>query len=282
MIPTPVIRHFLEDIKDGHYDRYMDLSIGISNTLNPAMRKALGLKDDDRGVIVTSVQSAGVCAGKVLVGDVLLTIDGLDIASDGMVQLEGERVLMSEVAERKYLGGTAKFTLLRDRKPMEVVVTFDRPWPFAMMATAYDQQPQYVLFGGLLFQPLSRNLLATYQFGSDRINHFYDNFISKEIYRERPEIVVLCAILPDPLNTYLAEFQQGIVDEVNDRKIRTLKDLAEALEAKADFYVMKFVGYGRPLVLERTAVEAARERIKKRYQVLSEQNLATGERPPAR
>jgi hypothetical protein len=189
---------------------------------------------------------------------------------------------MSEVAERKYLGGTAKFTLLRDRKPMEVVVTFDRPWPFAMMATAYDQQPQYVLFGGLLFQPLSRNLLATYQFGSDRINHFYDNFISKEIYRERPEIVVLCAILPDPLNTYLAEFQQGIVDEVNDRKIRTLKDLAEALEAKADFYVMKFVGYGRPLVLERTAVEAARERIKKRYQVLSEQNLATGERPPAR
>jgi len=282
MIPTPVIRHFLEDIKDGHYDRYMDLSIGISNTLNPAMRKALGLKDDDRGVIVTSVQSAGVCAGKVLVGDVLLTIDGLDIASDGMVQLEGERVLMSEVAERKYLGGTAKFTLLRDRKPMEVVVTFDRPWPFAMMATAYDQQPQYVLFGGLLFQPLSRNLLATYQFGSDRINHFYDNFISKEIYRERPEIVVLCAILPDPLNTYLAEFQQGIVDEVNDRKIRTLKDLAEALEAKADFYVMKFVGYGRPLVLERTAVEAARERIKKRYQVLSEQNLASGERPPAR
>src|SRR6202011_1228632 len=60
MIPTPVIQHFLDDIKDGHYDRYMDLSIGIQNTLNPAMRKALGLKDDDRGVMVSSVQSAGV------------------------------------------------------------------------------------------------------------------------------------------------------------------------------------------------------------------------------
>ncbi len=36
---------------------------------------------------------------------------------------------------------------------------------------------------------------------------------------------------------------------------------------------MKFIGIGRPLVLERTAVEAARERIKHRYNVLAEQNL---------
>ena len=275
MIPTPVIQHFLDDIKDGHYDRYMDLSIGIGNTLNPAMRKARGLKDDDRGVIVTSVQSAGVCAGQVLVGDVLLTIDGLDIASDGMVELEGERVLMSEVAERKFLGDKVKFALLRDKKPVDVTVMFDRPWPFTMLSNTYDTQPHYVLFGGLLFQPLSRNLLAAYQFTSDRINFHYDFFISKELYKERPEIVVLSALLPDPLNTYLGEFQQGIVDEVNDRKIRTLKNLAEALEAKADFYVIKFVGHGRPLVLERTAVEAARERIGKRYNVLAEQNLGS-------
>jgi len=275
MIPTPVIQHFLNDIKDGHYDRYMDLSIGIANTLNPAMRKALGLTDDDRGVVLSSVQSAGVCAGKLFVGDVLLSIDGLSIASDGMVELQGERVLMSEVAERKFLGDTVKFSVLREKQPLEVEVKFDRAWPFTMLATAYDTQPAYVLFGGLLFQPLSRNLLAAYQFTSDRINYHYDFFISKELYKERPEIVVLSAILPDPLNTYLGEFQQGIVDEVNDRKIRTLKDLAEALEAQAEFYVIKFVGYGRPLVLERTAVEAARLRIKQRYNVLSEQNLVS-------
>jgi len=63
----------------------MDLSIGIANTLNPAMRKALGLADDDRGVMVSNVQSAGVSAGKLDEGDVLLAIDGHEIASDGMV-----------------------------------------------------------------------------------------------------------------------------------------------------------------------------------------------------
>ena len=30
MIPTPVIRRFLKDIEDGHYDRYVDLGITYS------------------------------------------------------------------------------------------------------------------------------------------------------------------------------------------------------------------------------------------------------------
>ena len=93
---------------------------------------------------------------------------------------------------------------------------------------------------------------------------------------------MLSALRPDPLNTYLGEFQQGIVDEINDQKIRTLKDVAEAFAKTPDFYVIKFIGYGRPLVLERAAVEAARERIKKRYNVLSEQNLISTEVTPAR
>ena len=279
MIPTPVIQHFLDDIKDGKYDRYMDLSLGIANTLNPAMRKALGLGDDDRGVMVSSVQAAGVCAGKVLVGDVLLSIEGLEIASDGMVELEGERVLMSEVAERKFKGDTVKLSILRNRQPLEVTITFDRAWPFLMQANAYDLQPAYVLFGGLLFQPLSRNLLGAYQFSSDRVNYYYDNFVIKELYQDHPEIVVLTSILPDPLNTYVSEFREGIVEEINGKKIRTLKDAAESFAEQPEFYVIKVICYARPLVMERTAVEAARERIKQRYNVLKEQNLTTSEFP---
>ncbi|EDY21492.1 2-alkenal reductase [Chthoniobacter flavus Ellin428] len=277
MIPTPVIRHFLKDIEDGHYDRYMDLSIGIANTQNPAMRKGLGLGDDDRGVMVSSVQSAGVCGGKLEVGDVLLSIDGHDIASDGMVELEGERVLMSEVAERKFLGDSVKLGVLRNKKPLDVTIKFDHAWPYLMQANAYDTQPTYILFGGLLFQPLSRNLLGAYRFQNDRISYFYDNFVTKEIYKEHPEVIVLSEILPDPINTYLSEFHDGIVDEINDHKIRTLKDAADAFAEKPEFYVIKFIGYARPLVLERSAVEAARERIRKRYNVLAEQNLSETE-----
>jgi S1-C subfamily serine protease len=273
MIPTPVIRHFLKDIEDGHYDRYMDLSIGTFNTLNPAMRKALKLADDDRGVVVTTVASAGVCAGVLQPGDVILAMDNRTVASDGSVDLDGERVQMAEVAERKFLGDSLAFSVQRDGKPLELTVKFARAFPYNIQAATYDVQPTYVLFGGLLFQPLTRNLMAAYRFDNQRLEYLFDQFINKEFYKDNPEPIVLSGILPDPINTYLTEFQQGIVDEINDKKIHTLKEMAEAFSQAPEFFVIKFKGNGRPVVLERAAVEAARERIKSRYNVLSERNL---------
>ncbi len=274
MIPTPVIKHFLQDIKDGHYDRYMDLSITTFNLLNPAHRRALGLADDDRGVVVSGVQSAGVCAGIIEEEDVILAIEGHPVGSDGMVEFDGEHVMMAEVAERKFLGDSIKFSVQRAGKVLELKVKLDRAWPYPMQANTYDQQPNYVLFAGLLFQPLSRNLMGTYQFTSLRLDYLFDAFIAKEVYKDHPEIVVLSSLLPDPINTYFGEFREGIVDEINGKKVKSLKDLAAAFAEKSDFYVVKFLGLGRPLVLERSAVEAARERIKKRYNVPEEQNLS--------
>jgi S1-C subfamily serine protease len=273
MIPTPVIKHFLEDIKDGHYDRYMDLSIGTFNLLNPAHRRALGLADDDRGVVVSTVQSAGVSANIIKPGDVIVGIEGHPVTSDGMVEFEGEHVQMAEVAERKFLGDSLKLSVLRDCKALELTVPFSRAWPHGMQANTYEQQPDYLLQGGLLFQPLSRNLIGAYQFSNPRIDYFFDSFISRELYKERPDVIILSALLPDPINTYLGEFREGIVDEINGKKVKTLKQLAEAFGEKSDFYVLKFLGIGRPLVLERATMEAARERINKRYNVPQTQNF---------
>ena len=273
MIPTSVVRRFLKDIEDGHYDRYMDLSISTINLQNPAMRKALGLGDDDRGVMVSTICSAGSCAGLLQSGDVLLSMDDYPIASDGSVQLDGDRMQMSEIVERKFKGDSVKLHILRDRKEQDVNVKLNAPWPFVMQSNQYDVKPRFVIFGGLVFQPLSRNLLEAFQIDDLRVRYFYDYFVSKEIYLEHPEVVILSSILPDPINTYFNEFRNGILDEVNGVKIRTLKDAADAFAKPSDAYVLKLVGVGRPIVLERKAVEAARNRIVNRYNVLKEQNL---------
>jgi S1-C subfamily serine protease len=275
MIPTPVIQHFLEDVKDGKYDRYVDLSIGTFNLLNPAQRKALGLPDDDRGVMVSSVMAAGSSAGVLQVGDVILTIEGKPVASDGMVEIDGERVMMAEVAERKFVGDSVKMEILREKRPMTVEVKFTQPFPFTMNANQYEKLPEYVLFGGLLFQPLNRNLVNAYGFQNPRVDYYFDFFISREIYTKHPEVIVLSQILNDPINTYFTEFREGIVESVNEKPIKTLKDLSAAFAEQKDFYVVEFVGVGRPLVLERAAVESARERIKARYNVTQEQYLGS-------
>src|SRR5438552_4937283 len=59
MIPTPVIQRFLKDISNGHYDKYVDLGLTYSKLQNPAQRHFLGLKDDDRGVLINTVVQAG-------------------------------------------------------------------------------------------------------------------------------------------------------------------------------------------------------------------------------
>jgi S1-C subfamily serine protease len=273
MVPTPVIRRFLKDIEDGHYDKYVDLGITYFKLQNQAQRKFLGLKEEDRGVLVATVVAAGPCANVLRQGDVLLSIDDHAIASDGNVNLEGERVEMPEVVERKFKGDKVKFEIWRDKQPMTASVTLSTVAPYFIQGHAYDVRARYVLYGGLLFQPLSLDLIEAYQPTDLRIRHFFDYYVLEQIYLEHPDVIVLTNILPDPINTYLAPYRGGIVDEINGQKIRTLDDLAKMLAQPTDRLVVKMVGEGPPLVLDPKQIEAARERIKTRYNVSREQNL---------
>lgn len=273
MIPTPVIQRFLKDISDGHYDKYVDLGITYSKLQNPTQRHFLGLKDDDRGVLVNTVVAAGPC-GKVLKsGDVLMSIDDHAIASDANVELEGERVEMPEVVERKFKGDKVKLDLIRDKTPITATVVLDTVKPYLIQGHSYDHRPRYVLYGGLLFQPLNLELIEADRPSDLRVRHFFDFFVLDQIYLEHPEVIVLTNILPDPINTYSTPYRGSIVDDVNGKKIRTLADLAAALARPADRFVINLIGDGPPLVLDPKQVEGARERIKTRYNVITEQNL---------
>ncbi len=112
--------------------------------------------------------------------------------------------------------------------------------------------------------------------------HYFAHFIEEELYKERDEVIVLTALLPDPINTYLDEFREGILKKVNGAAIRNMKELAAAFAKQADEYVIDFEGAGRPLVLRRTDLEAAHERIRQRYNVLQEQFLGDEPAKPAR
>src|SRR5213082_1894771 len=280
MVPTPVINRFLKDVSDGRYDGYVDLGITYGKLQNPAQRKFLGLKDDGRGVLVETVVAAGPCAKILRPGDVLLAIDNHPIASDGNVELEGERVEMPEVVERKFKHDSVKFDIWRDKQSTSGSVQLDTVPPYLMQSHKYDVRPRYVVYGGLLFQPLTLDLLEAYQPTDLRLRHFFDFYVIDQIYREHPDVIVLTNILPDPINTYLAPYRGGIVDSINGKKIHTMDELSQTLAEPADRLVIDLIGDGPPLVLDPKQVEAARERIKMRYNVVREQNLQ--EQPTAK
>jgi S1-C subfamily serine protease len=273
MIPTPVIHRFLKDVEDGRYDHYVDLALTYRNLFNPAARSALGLEDENTGVQICSVYSSGASDGIVKPGDVILKIDGHTVSSDGTIPLEDEAVPLEEVVERKFKGDKVHLDILRDGKPMTLTVPLREPWPFKLQSNLYDERPRYFVAGGLVFQPVDQNFMEAHDPSDQRLNYLFDFFIADGLHATRPEIVVLSNILPDPVNAYADEFRYSVVDEVNGRRIKRIEDIAAAFEEKADYYVIKFAGGGRPIVLERKAIEEARSRISGRYALTAEKNL---------
>ena len=63
------------------------------------------------------------------------------------------------------------------------------------------------------------------------------------------------------------------MDKINGQRIRSLDDVAAAFEQPGEFHVIEILGEGRPIVLERTTLAEADQRIRQRYGVTSDKNL---------
>lgn len=274
MIPTPVVARFLKDVEDGRYDRYVDLALTYEPLFNPAMRRALGLAEDNRGVVVSSVYATGSSDGVVEPGDVLMKIDGLDILSDGTIPIDANGpVPLTEVVERKFKGDTVELEVLRDGKRKSLLVPLHSPWPFTLQASAYDEKPRFVVFGGLVFQPVDWNFMEAHDPTNPRLNYLFDYFVEDGIHKTVEEPVVIGSILPDPVNSYANEFLHAPVESINGERIRSIDDVAAAFAKPVDYHVVSLLGAERPIVLERNLVEQARPRILERYGVTLEKNL---------
>ena len=273
MIPVPVIERFLKDVEDGSYDHYVDLATSFVNILNPAQRRALDLPNDGVGVMVAEPDAAGSAGGILKPKDVLLSIDGYKIASDGFIEIEGERVDLNEIIERKFAGDTVDLEVWREGKREQLTVELKRFIPYLIQANQYDAQPNFYLYAGLQFQPLDRNMMEVHKIDNLQTRYQFIYFSQDEIYKQRPQVIVLTAVLPDSTNTHIKPFVHQVVDEINGKKIRLLKDVEEAFsgdyaeEGKEEFHVIRLLGEGRPLVLDRNDAALAHERIKAEYNV---------------
>jgi S1-C subfamily serine protease len=266
MIPTPVIRRFLKDVEDGKYDYYVDIAIRWMTLENPAMRKYLGRPNDGLGVVVTDIFAEGSSAGLLRKGDVLLSIDGHPIESDGSVRLQGQPVQLEEIVERKFAGDPVDLELWRNRKLERVMLKLRPAEMFSMYEILYEPPPRYVLYGGLVFQPMTANLMAVLAGSADlRLRQTYALFGQDQIYRDTPEPVILSFVLPDPLNVYLRGMAGQLVREINGHRIRTLADVEPALRDGGDRTLIRFEGDQRPAVLKKNEVDRAMPRIMAQY-----------------
>lgn len=281
VIPITVIDHFLEDIKDGRYDGYPDLGIITVNLLNPAYREFVRLPEGRTGVVAAALIEGHSAQGFVSPGDLLLAIDANPIRNDGTISIAGENYFLEEIVERKQVGDEVTIDLIRNGEEISLAVPLIKSRELLRNWNEYETEPDYLIFAGLLFQPLSREYLKTWSEdwinrSDPRLAYYFSYYNQNRIHRERPEIVVLSRILAGPVNQYYSSLSQLVVDRVNGMKIAALADLEEAFARPAgDFHLVEFDGGGPPVVLDAAAAEEEHGKILDRYRIPADRHLSS-------
>ncbi|MEP2776420.1 MAG: trypsin-like peptidase domain-containing protein [Luteolibacter sp.] len=275
IIPTPVVKRFLTDIADGSYDHYAELGITEFPLHNPAMRAALGLPNNGQGVLVTNVVPTSSVDGILETGDVLISLDGNPVDSDGQVLVDGEKVNLNEIVERKFSGDKVAVRYLRNGSWNDVEVTLKPLPPSRLYSVQYEKTPRYVVFAGLVFQPLDTNLFATSKFSDITVRRLYTDYVSKGIFQEKKDIVILTQIEPDPVTSQIDNFTGMAVEKVNGLPVRDLAHLYELLytENPPEYHVIEVYGANRPIIIPSDKVSAANERVQANYGIAKLYNL---------
>lgn len=275
IIPTPVIRRFLKDAEDGSYDHYVELGINEFPLHNPAMRKALGLPHNGEGVLITNVVPTSSADGFLRTGDVLLSLDGSPVDSDGQVLVDGEKVNLNEIVERKFSGDKVAVRFLRDGSWNDVEITLKPLPPSRMYAVQYEKKPRYIVFAGLVLQPLDTNLFATAKFKDVTVRRLYTDYVSKGIFLEKEDVVILTQVEPDPINSRIDDFTGLAVEKINGTPVRGLSHAYELLYQAdpPEFHVIELYGAQRPIIIPSSEVEAANARVSASYGINRLYNL---------
>jgi S1-C subfamily serine protease len=270
MIGAPVVKHFLRDIERNVQDGFPDLGIVIQELESKAHRRSLGLSPKSHsGVLITGVVHGSSAHGVLQKGDVLLMLDQKNIAADGSIRFrKGERIDLAYQVARRHVGETMPVKIYRNGEVLSLDILM-KPPRFLVAEASYDVKPTYYLYGGLLFVPLSRDLLLTWgsewwQEAPPEIVALYENDIRTA---SRSEVVVLQKVLADRVNQGYHDFEAVIIEQVQGRRIRNLKELVRIVESSKDEFIRFQSHDGDMIVLERERVKKRNRKILRRYGV---------------
>ena len=270
LIPAPIISHFLEDVRDGRCDGFPELGVAWQSLENPGHRRSLGMGEEESGVLLTHVYPLCSAGGSLLTGDVLLSVDGEEVAVDGSVPLQGIRVPFSHLIDGKQVGEEVRLGVLRggSRESIPLVLAREQgriPW-----SNEYERPPRYLVYGGLIFQPLTLDYMEVWQdwpVEADLLlRHYFINAEADGMHPQRREFVVINRVLSDGANAYLEGLQDKVVDTINGRAVTSLRDAAEALANPVGDWVVITTDFGeKPIVLRAGEMAGANERIRTAY-----------------
>ncbi len=232
LIPIPIVKRFLAEIKGGAYKGIPSLGIFYETLENDTLREYLGLKPDQTGVLVTKTVWRSSAWDLLRENDVLLSTGGYPIGNDGTIPFRrGERLNLSYPLNLRRIGDKMTFKVLRNGKVLSVILTL-REERRLVPLVQYDRNPTYFIFDGILFTPFNTNYPGISNNTPSELRTLYYDGLPTE---NRKEVVLVNHIISHEINQGCdASYANLIVTKVNGRPISEMKDLIPAFEHPLD------------------------------------------------
>ena len=267
MVPPPIIRAFLDGVDAGKRQEIPALGITTQNLENPLLRKKLGRNTTERGVMGRRVDYDGSSDGILQPRDVITSIDGLSIANNGTVQYLGHhRTRYDVVLGHRYIGDRVQLEIKRGGIARSLELEL-KPWVPLVPRSRYDLAPAYFLYGGLVFQTLTRDYLTTWdkwwnKAPKEFLNYYYLGFRSAEQH----EVVILTQILADEINVGYGHLYNEAVAKLDGVCPRDMEDFVARLSGAHGVVEIETTS-GGVIMLDAEDVRRSTPRILARYHI---------------
>ena len=266
-IPAPIIAHFLKDAESHNYRGFPSAGFTFFPTRDPQLRRFAGASEKTTGVYVTSVEPDMPAAKAGLqVGDIVTRVGNDDLDQNGnyVDPLYGKMEFTNLISARRYVGESVPIQVQRAGKPMalNVVLGYRPPKDYVIPPYNFDQPPNFLVLGGLIFEELSRQYLkewgANWQKDAPQRFVYLDRFQSELFPGGNRRVVVMSQVLPANTTIGYDEFSYLTITKVNGKEVKSLSDIADAAKQPLDGFI-KIETEEDPKQLELDAAQVAAE-----------------------
>ncbi len=278
IIPAPIIQHVLDDLADGRYDGFPSMGVVLQNMESPTLKKKYDMPEKTTGMLIVNVLPGAPADGQLMAGDVLLSVEDQPVADDGTIEFSPkERTSVSHLVQKKQLGESLSASVLRDGKTLPLSLLLNRPLEKDRLIPLdqYDVLPAYYIYGGVVFCPLTVNLLKAWG------PNWYET-APKELVAllganfptpEQDEVVIVLKVLAADVNEGYHGMANWVVSQVDGEPIRNLKDLVGKVESGTGQFVVFENKLGNQVVLDREQVAEKKASLLATYRIPADRSV---------
>jgi hypothetical protein len=275
VLPGPHIAAILEAHRKGTYRGLGYFDFVWQPTENPETSRYLGWSQAGRGVVIIEIPPHARPTSALKPHDMIIEIEGHEIDNEGdyVDPLYGHLMLENLSTRGKWAGDAIRMKVWRDRELVDVNYRLPdiKAASGLIPESPRDLPPEYLVSGGLIFQPLTRNYLRSWGQDWERSAPFrLAYFRNEHPTPERPGIVLLASVLPDVFNLGYHDVRTLVVVKVNGQPVSDLGQLQAALGNCPDGFhqIQLLTGDSlQRIVLDAAQLEAATKRVLERYGV---------------